>query len=86
MLAVLYFTGPRRQEGFWLKWEQVDWSAKCIYVCTHSKFQVKEGREKVLPMAPALLEFLQQERQTYPVRYGCWMMATVSGCMRCRAL
>jgi len=65
-LRVARYTGARLSEVFWLKWEQIDLEASVIRVEKQGQFNVKERREKILPIPQRLRDYLAAERAASP--------------------
>ena len=65
-LTVAAATGARRAEIFWLPWARIDFKREVIYVQKSKRMQVKERKDKTLPMPPRFRDYLLCERESYP--------------------
>lgn len=65
-LMVVRYTGARLSEVFWLRWQQIDFEEGVIRVEKQARFNVKERREKNLPVPLVLAEYLAAERRAAP--------------------
>lgn len=63
---VIRYTCARLSEVFWLQWKQIDLERGIIRVEKQARSNVKERREKILPIPQVLGQYLAAEREANP--------------------
>jgi hypothetical protein len=57
--CLMIYTGCRVQEAMHLRWEWIDWESHVIRLQIHADFQIKNQRERIIPLQPELEAILK---------------------------
>jgi integrase len=63
LVALLAYTGMRFREAALARWEDIDWSGRCILVRVGPGRRVKRNRERLIPLQDELAAVLEPHRQ-----------------------